>query len=83
MYGNSKLIQMMSVIHLQKLLQASPDPADHAIVIHGVHPGFVASEMAAKDHYGMPKFVTGAINGLVRLFAQSKGTFVGSGRRRL
>jgi len=70
-YGNTKLMQIMQVIYMQKLLQASSIPEDHRISLHAVFPGFVASDMAQKEHYGLPKFLTTGLGGLVKMFGRT------------
>ena len=76
-YGNSKLAQMLAAIRLQRLLLStlgtSSQPGGNLqnlnnIAVHTVYPGFVGSEMAQKDHYKLPKIVTGLANRAIKMF---------------
>ena len=69
MYGNSKLAQMLGVIHFQRLLLASdPSQGYDKVAVHAIHPGTVGSDMAQKDHYNLPKFFTGIANSAIKMF---------------
>lgn len=71
-YGNSKLMQILSAIQLQRLFLASTNPEDNKIATHSVYPGYVGSEISNKDHYKLPKFVTNFIDKAVKLTATCK-----------
>jgi len=79
-YGNSKLAQMLAAIRLQRLLLSTPGTSSQPggnlqnlnnIAVHTVYPGFVGSEMAQKDHYKLPKIVTGLANRAIKMFGTS------------
>ena len=71
-YGNSKLMQILSAIQLQRLFLASTNPEDNKIATHSVYPGYVGSEISNKDHYKLPKFVTNFMDKAVKLTATCK-----------
>lgn len=71
-YGNSKAMQMLCVVYLQRLLQASSIAEDHKIAIHAVYPGAVASDMAKADHLGVSKLIALPAHYGMKAFARCK-----------
>ena len=69
-YGTTKLMQMLLVIKLQRLLDASSNAEDRKIVVQAVYPGAVASDMATAEHLGVSKLIAGPAALGMKVFAR-------------